>query len=216
MSKVLEKRLSYVHDDLIQMSSMIEKQIFNAVDALKNHDTDLALKIIKQDDIIDDMQKNIDEKSIKIIGQNQPLATDLRDIFTVTKIVTDLERMGDHAVDIAKVVLKMEELSYTNKLSDIPKMASMVQNMIKFAIDIYINENIEDAYKICIMDNEVDHLCNYIIEDLIKLINTNKDANQRSQLLFVAKYLERIADHTTNICECVIYLKTGSFVDLND
>lgn len=216
MSRVLDKRLSYVHDDLIKMASIVEKQIFNSVDALKNHDEVLANKIIKNDDVIDSMQKQIEEKSIKLIAQNQPLATDLRNIFTTTKIVTDLERMADHAVDIAKIVLKIGQEPYVKKLNDIILMADKVQQMIKFSIDTYIDGNVEEAYKICIMDNEVDHLCSRIFDELMKLSANGIDSNQISQLLFVSKYLERVADHCTNICECTIYLKTGNYIDLNE
>lgn len=216
MSRVLDKRLSHVHDDLIKMASIVEKQIFNSVEALKNHDEVLANKIIKNDDVVDSMQKQLEEKSIKLIAQNQPLATDLRNIFTTTKIVTDLERMADHAVDIAKIVLKIGQEPYIKKLSDIILMAEKVQHMIKFSIDTYISGDVEEAYKICIMDNEVDHLCSRIFDELMRLSVQEINTNQISQLLFVSKYLERVADHCTNICEFTIYLKTGNYVDLNE
>lgn len=220
--RLLDKKLGYIHEDLIKMSSMVEKQVYNCIEALRNQDEELAEQVIKNDNIIDEQQKDIEDKSIRIIAQNQPLATDLRIIFTAIKIVTDLERMADHAVDIAKLTKKMAGKQYIKKLVDIPLMAQKVQDMIKVSIESYINEDIDVAYTICKMDDEVDNLYNHIFDDLINCIDHKKsngeqyDFEQISNLILVCKYLERIADHTTNICEWTIYIKTGSYVDLNE
>lgn len=220
--RLLDKKLGYIHEDLIKMSSMVEKQVYNCIEALRNQDEELAEQVIKNDNIIDEQQKDIEDKSIRIIAQNQPLATDLRIIFTAIKIVTDLERMADHAVDIAKLTKKMVGKQYIKKLVDIPLMAQKVQDMIKVSIESYINEDIDVAYTICKMDDEVDNLYNHIFDDLINCIDHKKsngeqyDFEQISNLILVCKYLERIADHTTNICEWTIYIKTGSYVDLNE
>ncbi|GKX66592.1 phosphate signaling complex protein PhoU [Inconstantimicrobium mannanitabidum] len=213
---VFDKKLGYVHEDLVKMGSMVEKQLHSCIDALKNHDVELANKVIDNDDIVDDLQRQIEEKSIRLIAQNQPLATDLRDIFTAIKIVTDLERMADHAVDIAKIVTKMGKEHYIKELIDIPKMAEKVQEMIKLSIDAYIAGDVKAAYDICLKDDEIDAYYKKIFDELLEHMKSNENLNQVSQLLFVCKYLERVADHTTNICEWTIFLVTGKYVDLNE
>ncbi|GIM27890.1 phosphate transport system regulatory protein PhoU [Clostridium polyendosporum] len=209
--------LQVLHDELVKMGSIVEKQIHGSVEALVTKDVQLAEKIIKNDDLVDNLQKDIEDKCIKLIATMQPLAKDLRNIFTTTKIVTDLERMADHAVDIAKITKRLKDEKYIKELVDIPKMADIVQKMIRMSIDAYIDSNVDKAYEICKMDDEVDGIYKKIFNELIGYMNNNAAfVTQASQLLFVCKYLERIADHVTNICEWTIYLITGNFVDLNE
>lgn len=209
--------LKQLHNDLVKMSSIVEKQIHNSVEALVNQDVLAANKVIESDDLVDDLQKEIEDKCIKFIAKEQPLAIDLRNIFTASKIVTDLERMADHAVDISKITKKLANENYIKKLVHIPQMASIVQEMIKESIDAYIYNDVDKAYEICKRDDEVDNLYIEIFEELIVIMRDKpNDIEQASQLLFVCKYLERIADHVTNICEWIIYLVTGKFVDLNE
>lgn len=209
--------LQLLHDELVKMGSIVEKQIHGSIEALVTKDVQLAEKIIKNDDLVDNLQKEIEDKCIKLIATMQPLAKDLRVIFTTTKIVTDLERMADHAVDISKITKKLKDEKYIKELVDIPKMADMVQKMIRMSIDAYIDSNVDKAYEICKMDDEVDALYRKIFNELIGYMNSNSAfINQASQLLFICKYLERTADHVTNICEWTIYLITGNFVDLNE
>lgn len=209
--------LQLLHDELVKMGSIVEKQIHGSIEALVTQDVQLAEKIIKNDDLVDNLQKEIEDKCIKLIATMQPLAKDLRVIFTTTKIVTDLERMADHAVDISKITKKLKDEKYIKELVDIPKMADMVQKMIRMSIDAYIDSNVDKAYEICKMDDEVDGLYRKIFNELIGYMNSNSAfINQASQLLFICKYLERTADHVTNICEWTIYLITGNFVDLNE
>lgn len=209
--------LKQLHNDLVKMSSIVEKQIHNSVEALVNQDVVAANKVIESDDLVDDLQKDIEDKCIKFIAKEQPLAIDLRNIFTASKIVTDLERMADHAVDIAKITKKLSNENYIKKLVHIPEMAVVVQEMIKESIDAYIYNDVDKAYEICKRDDEVDNLYIEIFEELIVIMrDRHDDVEQASQLLFVCKYLERVADHVTNICEWIIYLVTGKFVDLNE
>lgn len=209
--------LKQLHNDLIKMSSIVEKQIHNSVEALVNQDVVAANKVIENDDLVDDLQKEIEDKCIKFIAKEQPLAIDLRNIFTASKIVTDLERMADHAVDIAKITKKLSNDNYIKKLVHIPEMAVIVQEMIKESIDAYIYNDVDKAYEICKRDDEVDKRYKEIFAELIVVMrDKHDDVEQASQLLFVCKYLERVADHVTNICEWIIYLVTGKFVDLNE
>lgn len=212
-----DTRMKELHEELIKMGSIVEKQIYSSIEALKSQDIKLAEEIIKKDDLVDDLQKEIEDKCIKFIATQQPLATDLRLIFTTTKIVTDLERMADHAVDICKITKKLKNDKFIKELIDIPNMAKIVQSMIKRSLDAYVSGDVDESYEICKMDDEVDLYYEKIIEELIEIMSDKKDIyNQAAQLLFVCKYLERVADHTTNICEWTIYLKTGKYVDLNE
>jgi phosphate transport system protein len=215
--KVFEANLQELHNDLIRMGSVVEKQIHDCIDALVTQNTEKAEKIMKNDDIVDALESEIEDKAIKLIAMQQPLATDLRNIFTTTKIVTDLERMADHAVDIAKITLRLKDEKYIKQLIDIPRMAEIVELMIKDSLDAYVAGDIEKAYAVCKRDDEVDDIYKEVFSELLQLMLENpKTVNQATQFLFICKFLERIADHTTNICEWTIYLVTGEKVDLNE
>jgi phosphate transport system protein len=215
--KVFEANLEELHNDLLRMGSVVEKQIHDCIDALVTQNTEKAEKIMKDDDIVDTLESEIEDKAIKLIAMQQPLATDLRNIFTTTKIVTDLERMADHAVDIAKITLRLKDEKYIKQLIDIPRMAKIVELMIKDSLDAYVAGDVEKAYAVCKRDDEVDDIYKEVFKELLQLMLENpKTVNQATQFLFICKFLERIADHTTNICEWTIYLVTGEKVDLNE
>jgi phosphate transport system protein len=209
--------LKELHYEIIKMGSIVEKQIHGAIKSLVDKDSDLAKKIIRDDDLVDDLEKEIEDKCIKFIAMEQPLAKDLREVFTSTKIVTDLERMADHAVDIAKITIRLKDEKYIKELIDIPRMAEKVQNMIKLSIDAYVQGDVKSAYKICEMDDEIDDIYKIVFKELLDFMTRDHSSvTQASQLLFVCKYLERIADHVTNVCEWTIYSITGKSVDLNE
>lgn len=215
--KVFEANLEELHNDLLRMGSIVEKQIHDCIDALVSQNTEKAEKIMKNDDAVDDLESEIEDKAIKLIAMQQPLASDLRNIFTTTKIVTDLERMADHAVDIAKITLRLKDEKYIKQLIDIPRMAEIVELMIKDSLDAYVEGDIEKAYAVCKRDDKVDAIYKEVFKELLELMIQNpKTVNQATQFLFICKFLERIADHTTNICEWTIYLVTGEKVDLNE
>lgn len=209
--------LHELHNELLRMGSIVEKQIYKCIDALVNQNCDLAEQVIKDDDLVDDLQKEIEDKCIKLIATQQPLAHDLRDIFTTSKIVTDLERMADHAVDIAKITLRLKNEKYIKKLIDIPRMAEIVKEMIKLSLDAYVSGDVDKAYATCKMDDEVDAIYRQVFSELLVIMMEDSRAiNQATQFLFICKFLERVADHTTNICEWTIYLVTGEQIDLNE
>ncbi len=209
--------LHKLHNDLLRMSSIVEKQIYSSITALVNQDEELADEVIREDDLVDDLQREIEDKCIKLIAREQPLAKDLRNIFTTTKIVTDLERMADHAVDIAKIVKRLKGQKYIKELIDIPRMSKLVLNMIKKSIDAYIVSSVDLAYETCKLDDEIDAIYKDIFTELLELMSKDGTIIQQcSQFLFVCKFLERIADHTTNICEWTVYMVTGDTIDLND
>lgn len=209
--------LQELHNDLLRMGSIVEKQIYECIEALVNQDEEQATKVIDNDDLVDDLQREIEGKCIKLIATQQPLAQDLRNIFTTTKIVTDLERMADHAVDIAKISKRLINEKYIKELIDIPKAADIVKEMIKKALDAYVEQDVEKAYAVCKMDDQVDALYKQVFKELLGIMTEDSSTvNQATQFLFVFKFLERVADHVTNICEWTIYLVTGDQVDLNE
>ncbi|MCH3964060.1 MAG: phosphate signaling complex protein PhoU [Clostridium sp.] len=209
--------LDEMHNDLLRMGSIVEKQIHKCIESLVNHDEDLARQTIKNDDLVDDLQREIEDKCIKLTAKEQPLAIDLRTIFTTTKLVTDLERMADHAVDIAKVTIRLKDEDYGKELVDIPEMSRIVNEMIKIALDSYVKRDVKMAYEACNMDDKIDALFKNVFTEMLKImVKDGSKINQMTQLLFVCKYLERIADRVTNVCEGTIYLVTGEQKDLNE
>jgi len=214
--KVFEASLEELHNDLIRMGSIVEKQIHDCIDALVSQNADKAEKIMIDDDIVDAMEREIEDKAIRLIAMQQPLAIDLRNIFTTTKIVTDLERMADYAVDVAKITVRLKDEKYIKELIDIPRMAEIVILMIKDSLDAYVEGDVEKAYEVCKRDDQVDDIYKEVFTELLQLMFKNQETvTQATQFLFICKWLERIADHTTNICEWTIYLVTGEKVNLN-
>ncbi len=209
-------KLQQLHEDLMAMGEAVAKQIEDSIDALKKQDEILAEKVIQKDDVIDDFEEDIEDKCIKLMATEQPLASDLRRIFITTKIITDLERMGDHAVDIAKISKKLIGETYIKELIDIPNMAKIVEKMIKDSLEVYITTDISRAHEVSKMDDQVDILFKSIFDELLVIMrNDQTTINQASQFLFICKFLERMADHATNICEWTIYLECGEKLKLN-
>lgn len=218
MSRVaFDLALQNLNDELLQMCEEVKNQIRLSIKSLVNKDVELAKQVIKDDDIVDNLNKDIEDRCVKFIATEQPLAKDLREIFTAIKVVTDLERMADYAVDIAKITIHLRDEEYIKKLIQIPELAEKVLNVIGLAIDAYIKGDSKRAYEICKMDDEIDHLYKEILEELFNImVEDNSTAAQTGRFMFVAKNLERIGDHVTNICEWTIYSVEGKYVDLNE
>lgn len=218
MSRVLfDLALKNLNNDLLRMCEEVKKQIRLSIKSLVNKDIELAKQVIKDDDIIDNFNKEIEDRCVRVIATEQPLAKDLREIFTAIKVVTDLERMADYAVDIAKITTHLKDDEYIKELIQIPELAEKVLNIISLAIDAYVKGDSKKAYEICKMDDEIDSLYKEILEELFNImVENNSLATQAGRFMFVAKNLERIGDHVTNICEWTIYLVDGTYVDLNE
>ena len=212
-------RIKEINCQIVQMSTLVEKQLYASMIALKNHDLEIINKIMKEDDKVDELQKKIEEECIKFIASEQPLAKDLRNVFTATKVVTDFERMADYSVEICKIIKRMnnDATDFEGDALSLWVMEEKIRKMISLATNAYVNIDEEQAYEICKMDDEIDSLYKTIFESTLKNVKLDEvRANKNAQLLFVAKYLERVADHVTNICEWIIFSKTGEYVDLNE
>ncbi|EHI98390.1 phosphate uptake regulator, PhoU [Clostridium sp. DL-VIII] len=212
-------RVKNINRQLVIMANLVEKQIYESMLSLKNYDIKIADNIIKSDDKVDELQKTIEELCIKFIAAEQPLATDLRKVMTASKIVTDLERMADHAVDICKITKRMggKVNNFSKSLETLWEMEKKVRMMIELAINAYIENDDEMAYKICEKDDEIDACYKSLFTGFVNDIKLDESLTEKGiNLLFVIKYLERIGDHVTNICEWTIYSKSGVYTDLNE
>ncbi len=207
----LEENLQELDELLLKMTSQVEELIDLSTKALLEQDLELANRIIRLDTKVDNMELSIEKKSLEFIALQNPLAGDLRKVSAILKIITDLERIGDHCVNIAKVTIKIGKKPFVKPLVDIPKMAEVVKVMVNESVDSFVQSNAQLAIEIAKRDDIVDDLYETVYLDLLKLMRNSEpeDTNQIVNLLFIGRYLERIADHTTNICERIIYMTTG-------
>lgn len=205
-----DRGLDELHLDLIKMGSLVEESIDKTILALKNQDVELAKKIFRDDDIIDDFERVIEKKCMNLIARQQPLAKDLRAISTALKIITDMERIADASADIAELTIRMADKKYIKPLIDIPIMASLAKVMVNKSIDAYVRQDVKLAQEVCASDDEVDELFNKIVMELADFIRNDPTATEQCiDFMFIAKYLERMADHATNIGEWVVFNVTG-------
>ncbi len=210
MRQSYEKELETLRGDILRMGDLVSRAIEDAVQSLAKQDVPLANKVIAVDDVIDQLEIDIEDRCMVLIARQQPMARDLRIIGTGLKITTDLERMGDHAFDIAKVTLRLADQPLIKPLVDIPRMARMAQQMLADSLEAYMKLDIALAERVCVADSEVDNLNQQVFRELLTyMMEDPRTIGQATQLIFVSRYLERIADHATNIAEWVIYLATG-------
>lgn len=203
-------QMETLNNELIKMGELIEKAIEMAVTALIKQDTDLAQQAIDFDEVIDNQEKEIESLCMKLLLRQQPVAKDLRLISSALKMITDMERIGDHASDISEITLLLSKESYIKNLEHIQQMAKETTVMVVKSIDAFVGKNMEMAKEVIASDDVVDNLFNTIKKDLIDLIADNpRDGEQAADLLMIAKYFERIGDHATNIAEWVIFSITG-------
>ncbi|MCY0874704.1 MAG: phosphate signaling complex protein PhoU [Firmicutes bacterium] len=208
--------LETLQQDLLRMGALVEESIFKAVRALIEQDAQVAEQVLAGDDLIDQMEVDIETRCLRLIALQQPMAGDLRILGSALKAVTDLERMADHSVDIAKVVLRMNPQPWVKPLIDIPRMAHTVEEMVRDSLTAFIRRDVAMADTLAARDDEVDGLYGQIFRELLVLmISTPTSVEQATQLLMVAQNLERIGDHATNIGEWVIYMVEGVRRDLN-
>ena len=204
----LDEQLADLKRDLLKMGTLAEHAIFMAVGALKELSPERANQVIRDDKIIDEMENEIDERCLELLALQQPMALDLRFITMVMKITTDLERIADLAVDIAHRVLELSGKPLLKPLIDIPVLATLAQQMVKDALDAFVNRDADLAGKVILLDSEADRLRNLVQKELIGDY-MSKDlsvAPRAVPLLLIARHLERICDHTTNIAEDVIFM----------
>lgn len=208
-----EKQLKQLNNELIQMGGLIEKAIQMAVSALLQQDVEKAKEAIEFDEEINQAEKEIETLCLKLLLQQQPVASDLRAISSALKMITDMERIGDQAADISEITIELSGAPYIKKLEHIQEMAKETTMMVMKSIEAFVNKDIDLAKEVIATDDVVDALFCDIKNELIHLINENKECGeQAADLLMIGKYFERIGDHATNIAEWVIFSITGTHV----
>lgn len=206
-----EHELEELKSDLKEMALMVEHAIEETFVAFEDQNYEKAEDIIKGDRTVNDMERAIESRCLSLILRQQPVAGDLRQVSTALKVVTDLERIGDHASDIAELILRIKSAHAYHIVKHLPAMSQAAQKMVHDAIDTFVTQNLEEAAEIIKRDDEVDALFNQVKTDVIMLLKTSPDqADQGIDLLMVAKYLERIGDHAVNVCEWTQFSKTGA------
>jgi phosphate transport system protein len=216
MRNRFDRQLSTLNDELIEMGSMIEKSIETAIKALVNQDVDLARNAIEADEEIDRQERIIEDLCLKLLLQQQPVAKDLRLISSALKMITDMERIGDHASDISEITIALADQPYIKKLEHIQQMAKETMIMLVGSIEAFVDKDLEKANEVIKRDDVVDDLFDKVKKELIQMIHENADkGEQAADLLMVAKYMERIGDHATNISEWVIFSITGEHKSIN-
>ena len=210
MKRHLQVELEKLKKQILLMAGMAEQSVQNAAKALKARDLELAQRIIDGDQAMNELEVEIEEECLKILALHQPVAVDLRFIVAVIKINNDLERVGDMAVNIAERVLVVATKPPVSFSFNFDEMASKVEVMLKLSLDSLVNLDVDMAYRVLLMDDEVDGLkirCYDLVKDALR--NEPDRANSLINLFLVSRHLERIADHATNIAEDVIYMVEG-------
>lgn len=205
-----EKELNRLHKDIVKMGSFIEESMNDTIEALKKVNPEIAQHVILNDDLIDEMEKKIARECIITIARQQPIATDLRDIASILKISSNLERIADHCEDIGEYVVKISRLSNAKIQPDLLVMAESVSKMVSDVIDAYVRKDFESAKNIIAQDDIVDKMYLDFTEKIMTEVEANNTyVREGTHNLFISKYLERIADHTTDIAKWTIYFLTG-------
>ncbi len=206
-----EEQLTQLNAQLIDMGSLIEYAIENSIRAMIERDDELARKIVAFDTEVDKKERDIEQMCIKLLLQQQPVARDLRLISAALKMITDMERIGDQAADISEIVPYVGGKPYIKQLEHIPLMGKKTIKMVKDAVDAFVRRDLELANRVIEADDEVDKLFMTVKSELIELISHDaSNGAQALDLLMIAKYLERIGDHATNLAEWVEYSVTGN------
>ena len=212
----LDNQLRKLKEDVLMMGRLLQEQINKSIRSLTEKNLELAREVIEKDDIIDRMELEIEKKCLCLIALKQPLASDLRSVGTALRIIVDIERMGDHAEDIAEIAIDLYEQTYMKPLIDIPKMSQIAEDMVGIALKAFIDGDVALAMSLVELEKEMDALYDQIFRELLSYMM--QDAHhipQATAFLLVAGHLERIGDHATNLGEMVIYVVEGRRVDIN-
>lgn len=209
------KKLREIQDDMLAMGSMVSKNMLRSIEALKNRDMDLANQIIAEDQKVNAKRFEIEEMCIQLVATQQPMASDLRIIVSVLNIIIEIERIGDYAVGISKVVIMIGDEPPLKPLIDIPRMADKTVDMLRRSLDAFINRDADAARKISAEDESVDNLYDQVFRELLTfMVEDPRTITRATRLMWVTHNLERSADRVTNICERVVFTVTGKMEEI--
>ena len=214
MRNKFDHQMQVLNNDLIEMGALIEAAIASSIKALKEQDTELAKKVVAEDQTVNQKERDIEAMCLRLLLQQQPVARDLRLISAALKMITDMERIGDQAADIAEISVFLADRPHISELIDIPRMGEATALMVTQAIDAFVEKNLDLALAVIAYDDVVDNLFTQIKKELIDLIRDNKDAAEQAlDLMMITKYLERIGDHAVNVAEWVVFSIPGQHVE---
>lgn len=206
-----EFELKQLNANLIEMGRLIEDAIDKTLEAFKTQNDIIANQVIYDDRNINDIEKTIEARCLSIILKQQPVARDLRLVTTALKVVTDMERIGDHAADIAELIIRVKGEPIYNLVKYIPEMGKVTKKMVHDAVEAFTSSNVEDSREIIKRDDIVDDLFNKVKDEVINILQASKEqADLCVDILMIAKYFERIGDHAVNICEWTEFSQTGT------
>ena len=209
------KKLREIQDDVLIMGSMVGKAITSSVKALQERDLDLANKIIEDDLKVNQKRFEIEERCVELIATQQPMASDLRTIIAILNITTEVERIGDYAMGIARIVIMIGDEPPLKPLVDIPRMAKQTVDMLRRSLDAFIQRDGEAVKKIAAEDDLVDNLYDQVFRELLVFMAEDpKTITRATRLIWTAHNLERAADRVTNICERVVFIVTGKMAEI--
>ena len=205
------RSLGHLRDQVVQLSGMVDQAIARSTEALKHQDVELAEQVIRADHDINELRWSLEGEALAVIAMQAPMAGDLRQIAAGLHIISELERMGDHAAGNAKIVLLTANEPQLKPLVDIPRMAQVARTMLSDAMDAFIRSDVELARRTMTMDDEIDELYNQVYRELLTyMMEDQRTISRATHLLWASHNLERIGDRIENICEFVVYSVTGS------
>jgi phosphate transport system protein len=211
-----DREYAHVQDQVLKLGELVDQAIALSLKCLQERDQELAQQVIDDDEAVNELRFHIEEECLALIATQQPTASDLRDVIAAMNIITDIERMGDHAAGIAKTVIKMGDEPLLKPLIDIPKMTALAREMLGASLKAFIDRDAAAARRVAKQDDEIDALYRAIFDELVEIMSHKPDAVERATyLLWCAHNLERIGDRVTNIAERAIFMSTGDMKELN-
>ena len=212
-NRIIDKELNSLRDKLLLLGGETEKAFLRAMQSLIERDTDLARKVLADDEAIDQLELEIDRLSIDVLALRQPAARDLRFVISVAKITPLLERIADHAGSIAKASIELNDEPQLKAYVDLPKMAEHASEMLRCGLDVFTNGDAEKAREIIKEDKKIDALYDKVFNDLMEMMVDDASTTTRAaRLLFVAKHIERIGDYVKDMCELTVYMTEAEFI----
>jgi len=214
--KIFNEEIKNLYQDILKMGTMVEDALRKGMRTFSEKDIDAARQIIKDDEKVNDMQLALEDRITILIATEQPVARDLRLLVSMLKFVSNLERMGDHAVHLSRATIRLQDQRYVIPLSDLERMAEIGIAMVHDVLTAFMESSTDKAFEIAKNDQLIDELYRKVIENLLNIMRQNPDAvEQATSLLFMSRFLERLGDHVTNLCEWIVYTEQGKHVELN-
>lgn len=211
--RLLDKQLNVLRDKLLLLGGEAETALRRAMDSLVERDSEMARGVLEHDDMIDQLELEIDRMSIDVLALQTPVARDLRFVISVAKITPILERIADHACNIARAAIDLNDEPQLKNYIDLPRMERNASKMLREALDAFTTNNAEQARQVILQDEAIDEIYHRVFADLIEIMVTEPDTTPRAaRLLFVAKHIERIGDYVTDICELTVYMTEAAFI----